>query len=549
MTMATTAGQGTQRAVSSADGISVGSVSNALGWRRASVSRQPPMADFFGLSRRGFELSAVGLRRATQGLNRPVLPKALGQPQRRLAEVLPKHLAKASRGGTANLEQRLLQRLSFGWNLVMQDEIESMGISAYVDRQLDPQSLDDGGLEDALAQAFPSLAMSPAQRLVTYFDNEQEAFYEFVLARIYRALYSPRQLYERLVDLWTDHFNIYLFSDYGLWLKPTDDLEVIRPHALGKFPDLLRASAHSPAMLDYLTNDSNVRQHPNENYARELMELHSLGVDGGYTEADVKEVARCLTGWTFLSEPEAGFQWGRFAFDGQQHDMESKAVLGQHIAAGGGIEDGERVLDILASHASTARFISRKMLRHFWGYEPDERSVDKVAQLYVDHGGDIPTMVEGVFRWYRMTRATPKVKRPTMMVTSTLRALFAQADAPLILLATLFAAGHLPFNWGPPNGYPDSAGYWSGYLLPRFDFASLFLLVEEYGVTVDLPFLDPSEEPAQLRAILDLLLLGGTSSETTGQAVESYLRSRPASRQTLAEAIGLMVASPEFQQF
>ncbi len=524
-------------------------LATALRSTRSAPAEGPAEADFFGLADRSFDLSSKSLRLGGQRLNRPVLPAALRQPQRRLAEVLPKGLAKSGRGGTANLEQRLLQRLSFGWNLVMQEEIESMGIGAYVDRQLNPQNIDDGGLEEALAQAFPSLAMSPAQRLVTYFENQEEVFFELILARLYRALYSPRQLYERLVDLWTDHFNIYLFSDYGLWLKPTDDLEVIRPLALGNFPDLLRASAHSPAMLDYLTNASNVSLHPNENYARELMELHSLGVDGGYTEADVKEVARCLTGWTFLSEPEAGFQWGRFFFDAQQHDGESKTLLGQHIPAGGGIEDGERVLDILASHASTARFVSRKMLRHFWGYEPDERSVDKVAQLYVDHDGDIPTMVEGVFRWYRMTRATPKVKRPMMLVTSTLRALFAQAEAPLILLATLFSAGHLPFNWGPPNGYPDSAGYWSGYLLPRFDFASLFLLVEEYGISIDLPFLDPSEDPAQLRNILDLLLLGGTASESTGQAVESYLRTRPATRQSLAEAIGLMVASPEFQQF
>ena len=522
-------------------------VANALRSAQMAPPGGPVMPAFFGLAQRPFELSDKALRSA-QGLRRPAVPKALLDSHRRLAKLLPKRLAKASRGGTASLEQRLLQRLSFGWTLVMQDEIEGLGIGPYLDRQIDPQNLDDGGLEEALQEALPSLAMSPAERLVTYYEEPQQAFFELVLARIYRALYSPRQLFERLADLWTDHFNIYLFSDFGLWLKPTDDLEVIRPRALGTFPDLLRASAHSPAMLDYLTNDSNVRLHPNENYARELMELHTLGVDGGYSETDVKEVARCLTGWTFRKGEGAGAQWGRFVFDGSQHDTGSKTVLGQQLTAGG-IDDGEQVLNILASHDSTARFVSRKLLRHFWGYEPDERSIDKVAQLYLDHDGDIPTMVEGVFRWYRMTRATPKIKRPMMLVTSALRALFAETDEPLILLATLFACGHLPFNWGPPNGYPDSDAYWSGYLLPRFDFASLFLLVEQYGIRVDLPFLDPAQDPAQLRSILDQLFTGGTLSDTTGDVVEDYLRSRPAGRQTLAEAVGLVVASPDFQQY
>ena len=220
----------------------------------------------------------------------------------------------------------------------------------------------------------------------------------------------------------------------------------------------------------------------------------------------------------------------------ENHDDGAKHLLGQTIPAGGGQEDGERVLDILVDHPSTARHISRKVLLHFWGYEPDEPAVEKMAELYLDTGGDIPSMVEASFRWWRMARAQPKVKRPHMLVTSALRALFAQIDEPLVMLGTLFAAGHLPFNWGPPNGYPDSAGYWSGYLLPRFDFASLFLVVEQYGVSLDLPFINPNADPAELRLILDLLLTGGTLGETTGAAVEDYLRRRPAGRRTLARS-------------
>lgn len=513
-----------------------------------AVQRDPRSFSFTGLARRRPDMSPEALRRAASKVAAPVLPPRLLDKHRQISTVLDRRSSKAGRGGAANLEQRLLRRLSFGWNLVEQDAIETMGTAAYLDRQLRPETIDDLGLEDLLLESFPSLSMSPAERVFTYYEQQEVVFFEFLLANLYRTLYSPRQLFERLVSLWTDHLNVYLLSDFGLWLKPTEDLEVIRRHANRSFPDLLRASARSPAMLDYLTNDSNVAGHPNENYARELMELHSLGVDGGYTETDVKEVARCLTGWTFHQGADAGFDFGRFLFNAEEHDTGAKTVLGETIPAGGGIEDGERVLDLLVSHPSTARFVSRKILRHFWGYEPNEATVDKMAGLYLDHGGDIPTLVEGTVRWWRMTRARPKVKRPVQLIHSSLRALFAQVEQPLIILGSLFAAGHLPFNWGPPNGYPDSAGYWSGYLLPRFDWASLFLVVEELGVRVDLPFLDPAADPAELRAILDLLLTGGTLSDTTGAVVESYLRSRPPGRRTLAEAIGLVVASPEFQE-
>ena len=516
-----------------------------------AISRTVPPASrsfaFTGLARRRPDLSLEALARTAARMTMPKLPPRLAAARQAVDTVLEKRLGKAGRGGAASLEQRMLRRMSFGWTLAEQEEIETQGIAAYLDRQLRPETIDDFGLEDLLLEAFPSLSMSPAERIFTYYEEEETVFFEFLLANFYRTVYSPRQLFERLVSLWTDHFNVYLFSDFGLWLKPTEDLEVIRRHANGSFPDLLRASAHSPAMLDYLTNDSNVAGHPNENYARELMELHTLGVDGGYTETDVKEVARCLTGWSFfLGE---SLEFGRFRFFPEEHDTEAKTVLGETIPAGGGIEDGERVLDLLVAHSSTARFVSTKILRHFWGYEPDAATVDKMADLYLQHDGDIPTLVEATFRWWRMTRAAPKVKRPVQLIHSSLRALFAEVEEPLLVLNFLLAAGQLPFNWGPPNGYPDSAGYWSGYLLPRFDWGSLFLAEPAVGVRVDLPFLDPEADPALLRDTLDLLLTGGTLGETTRAAVESYLRDRPAGRETVAEAIGLVVASPEFQEY
>lgn len=524
----------------------------------SSPRRDPQTPSFFGLARKRPDLAALSLAaylqtdrggKARDGRLWSQASAILRGRRRQLGAILEKRLSKAGRSGAADLEQRALQRLSFGWNLVDQNQIETLGVRAYVDRQLRPEMLDDGGLEEALLETLPALSMSPAQRMVTYYEREEELFLELLLAHFYRRLYSPRQLFERLVSLWSDHFNTFLFSDFGPWLKPTDDFEVIRHHALGRFPELLRASARSPAMLDYLTNDSNVKGHANENYARELMELHSLGVDGGYSERDVKEVARCLTGWTFHRGEEAGEQWGRFHFDAAAHDDGEKTVLGQVIAAGGGIGDGERVLSLLAGHASTARFVARKMLRHFWGYEPDEHRVDTVAEVYEATDGDIPSMVETCFRWWNLSRAEPKVKRPQMLFSSALRAVFADVSDPLPVIAMLLAAGHLPFNWGPPNGYPDSAGYWSGYLMPRFDFASLFLTASGEAIALDFPGLDPNADPLELVNLLDQLLTGGTLGLTERSAIESFLRRRPPSLRTFKEAVGLVVSSPSFQSY
>ncbi len=452
-------------------------------------------------------------------------------------------------GGAASLEHKLLQRTTLGATVADLEEIEALGRRDYLERQLHPESIDDGGLEEALLGALPSLAMTPWEQVVTYYEEEPfiPAF-ELLVATFFRSIYSPRQLFERMAIFWTDHLNIHLFSDIGIFLKPKDDRDVVRRHALGTFPDLLRASARSSAMLGYLTNDSNVRGHPNENYARELMELHTLGVDGGYTEEDVKEVARCFTGWAFWG-PEAGPELGEFFFNPAAHDFGAKTVLGHHIPAGGGVEDGERVLDILLAHPSTARFIAGKLLRYLWGYAPRERAVDRLAKVYLDTAGDIPAMLRAALAWSLLATGTPKLKRPYHLMVSSLRALFAGVQNPFFLFESLLAAGHVPFDWPPPNGYPDSAGYWAGLVVPRWNFAAEAFVNEAAGVELDLPFLDPSLPPEQMRLILDLLLLGGTMTPQTSQALGSFLAASPPTQKTVREAIGLTVSSPEFQHY
>ena len=510
------------------------------------LGKQESMAEgtTFGFTGPQRRFDPAHLDAAAKALNLPRVPSQLLAQGRQAASA---KVAKQSRGGARRLDERVVDRITLGWSVFEQEQIEEMGLEAYLEQQLDASSIEDFGLDQILEEAFPSIAMTNGERFVNYYEDQETLFIEFELATLYRAIYSPRQLKERMVIFWSDHFHVSLFSDFGIFMKPGDDRDVARAHALGKFPDLLRASAHSPAMLSYLTNDSNTRQHPNENYARELMELHTLGVDGGYTEADVKEVARCFTGWTYTPY-EALFEFGQFHFDPAIHDFGAKTVLGHTIPAGGGQSDAETVLDILATHPSTADFISRKMLRYLWGYEPDDEVVGKIAKIYLDTGGDIPSMLRGIFRWWRMATSTSKLKRPFHLMVSAVRGLFGELENPFAMMQALFAAGHLPFTWQPPNGFPDSEGYWSGFVLPRFNFAADFLRGEDRSVVLDLPFLDPQLPAEDLVILFDLLLLDFTMTEDTRGALQDFLAG-PRDAARVADALALVVSSPEFQRY
>jgi uncharacterized protein (DUF1800 family) len=312
-------------------------------------------------------------------------------------------------------EQRLVQRVTFGATLTDMARIGQVGYLAYLVEQLDYEKIDDSWLEDILRENLPTLSMSAGEIYHGFPERIDIPIFELLIARVYRAIYSPRQLFEVMVEFWSDHFNIDLFGDTGYFLKLVDDRDVIRRHAMGKFSDLLKASAHSPAMLAYLTNDSNYKDHPNENYARELMELHTLGADNGYTQEDVRQVARCFTGWAYEWE---GPGLGAFRFYPEAHDDGEKVVLGQVIPAGGGIGDGERVLDILARHPNTAWFVARKLLRFFWGYEPPAQYVAQVAGVYLRSGGDVRSMLRVILKRKWMETATPKLKRPFHLIAS-----------------------------------------------------------------------------------------------------------------------------------
>lgn len=355
------------------------------------------------------------------------------------------------------------------WGITPDDiaNIQSRGIEGWLDWQLDYENIPDPEVSKYL-QRQPILN-GDARGIARAIDRNYNAVHEALLwGRVHRAAYSSRQLYERMVEFWTDHFNIP--SPDLLMEKIINDRDVIRKFALGNFRDLLLACAMSPAMLIYLDNVFSSAEYPNENYARELMELHTLGV-GNYTEQDVKGVARVLTGWGIRDG------WpGRFYFDLNVHDYEAKTVLGRDFPAGRGIEEGLELLDMLALHPATARFLATKLLRFFVTDDPPQSFVDSTAQVFTDTQGDIKAVVRHIFtnaEFYQFVGQ--KFRRPLDVMVASLRVLTPALDVsdPEAILSELNPLGQMPFHWYPPDGYPLAAAPWlnSGGLLARWNFA------------------------------------------------------------------------------
>jgi len=389
----------------------------------------------------------------------------------------------------ASAEYTALKRTSFGVHRDALSSIQNMGIDAYLEQQLDYTSINDGNLEATIQSLFPLTTQTAAELYTGYPDNIYNVAIQMTAATQYRQMFSQRQLYEVMVEFWSDHFNIHLINGLGPTLKPEDDLQVIRSHALGNFRDLLHASAKSPSMLFYLDNFLNVASAPNENYARELMELHTLGVDGGYTETDVKEVARCFTGWTFVFPPNVDY--GTFNYDGNVHDDTAKVVLQNTISAGGGQTDGEQVLDMLAAHPSTAQFIATKLCRRFISDAPAQESIDAVAAAFTISGGDIKDSLRALFATDAFRNSADlKFTRPAEYLAGLVRTLAPDTSYPtddgLLFFFAQSILGQVPFYWPTPDGYPDEQSYWAstGGMLNRWrlSFFSLASLIPEINV-------------------------------------------------------------------
>lgn len=451
----------------------------------------------------------------------------------------------------------LLNRMTWGVRPETLARATEIGYESFLDEQLNPETLDDSAA-DALLENLPILQMN---RLDAHSLNDANSrCYEAISnGMILRAVHSERQLLERMVEFWADHFNVSsddLMADMVGYLR-----DAIRSHALGNFRDLVLATAKHPAMLYYLDNYSNIAKHPNENYARELLELHTLGVDGGYTEADVLTVAKALTGWTVHDGVPDGFY-----FDDTVHDKTEKRVLGHTLPAERGIEDGLHVISLVVNHPATAQFISRKLCRRFVSDEPPQSLVDSTAAVFMETRGEIKPVLRHLFMSTEFQQSVgQKLRRPLEFYIAAMRATGIHIREKWIARELLTDLAQLPFGWAPPDGYPDVASAWmsTSGLLARWNVAMYFTHTawsEDYttqGVSTEIntrigevqtvdELVDAVATqvfglplPAEERATFVAFAADGGDESTP---VDMHRRTRK-----LASLFGLMLASPYFQ--
>ncbi|MFN2397312.1 MAG: DUF1800 domain-containing protein [Gemmatimonadaceae bacterium] len=554
--------------------------------------------------------------------------------------------------------KHVLNRLAFGARPGDIERVRELGVDRWIAQQLEPSRIADSHTErflarfgtltlsvDELAQQFPPpqvvraqmrremgggrdamLSAADSAALKRAGQTSRRLMADLQTAKVARAIVTERQLEEVMVDFWQNHFSVFAGKGPERYFLGSYERDVIRQHALGNFRAMLGAVAKSPAMLYYLDNwqssvepnrqalstGSNAtsrgsanrraqqRRRPtrglNENYARELLELHTLGVDGGYTQSDVIDVARALTGWT-LDQPRRGGGNGAFVFRANMHDAGEKVVLGHALKSGRGIEDGEEVLDIVASHPSTARFIATKLTRRFVSDDPDSALVARATATFIRTRGDIRETARTIVtspEFFSRAAYKSKVKSPFELVVSALRAIGAQPDSTPRTALIVAQLGQPLFLHQAPNGYPETGEAWinTGAILNRINFglavaggrvpgasleswdesAKLASAPREQQVDGVVRTLLGGEASPDTRRVLlsgvnpllanapaDSLVVLGDSSATMSahSALPEELRARkrrgnplgaPVKLEGLAQLVGLALGSPEFQR-
>ena len=392
-----------------------------------------------------------------------------------------------------------------------------------------------------------------------YCQDDGQLVRETGQAALLRATYSTHQLREMMADFWTNHFNLYALKGENRSLTPTDAERVIRPNALGSFETMLSASAHSPAMMTYLDNKENRSGVANENYAREILELHTLGVNSGYTQKDIQEVARCFTGWGV-----GGFtKRSDFEYEPKSHDEGAKFVpfLNLRIAPSGGQKDGEAVLKTLANHPTTARFLATKLCRRFLGDAPPDL-VRKASEAYLKADSQVsilallrPILLDGLLN---QEICKPIVKRPLDLVVSALRALNADTDGGEAMQRFLSDMGQPLYQWPMPDGFPEKASAWTSVLLPRWKFALALATNAIPGTKIDLESLfksrNATSSDARMRVLSEAILgknLNANELKTFKGQLQAHLQraaeNEVADTVATGELTALFLSSPQFQ--
>ena len=404
--------------------------------------------------------------------------------------------------------QHVANRLTYGPTPALLAEIRAVGVDAWIDQQLNPASIDDGAA-DAIVARLPLVALEAADIPVA---SRHDAIESLRLAAVLRAVSSRRQLFELVVDMWSNHLHVWADIDERGWAeKVEEDRTVHRAHALGRFADLLAASATSGAMLRFLNSVDNVKLGPNENYARELHELHTVGVEGGFTEADVLAAARVLTGWGVNDR----FQ---FEFHPGHHDPSPQEVFGW--STGGhdgpdGVVDGLALIDHLAHHPATARRIATVLARRFVADEPPVRVIDVAARAYLDNDTAIAPVLAAIFATDEFwDSAGTKLRRPFELVAAALRATGAtiepavgEGSAGRELDLLLERLGHRLYGWSQPDGYPDVASAWlgAGGVLARWNGITQIAANRLVGIRID-PAALTGPLPANAGALSDAVV-------------------------------------------
>lgn len=523
-----------------------------------------------------------------------------------LAAAEPLHLPWKEAGLTEReAAAHLLNRFAYGPRPGEVDAVVKMGLGRWLERQL-AADLPDRGLDERL-DSLPALDLSATEMAETDRPRRElarELATQLLSQKLWRAVESENQLAEVMNDFWFNHFNVSLTDNQSRTYVLSYERDAIRPHALGSVRDLLEATAKHPAMLLYLDNamssapeeapttftprrrpaepmdGKRVRTHGlNENYARELLELHTLGVDAGYTQQDVVEVARAFTGWSILPPGPRraaverrlervrrlggmGFrQEGEFLFRADQHDAGAKTVLGKRLPAGRGIEDGEQVLDLLAVHPATAKHLARKLAVRFVSDNPPQALVDRLAAVYLKTGGQVRPVLRALAEspelWSRAAVGA-KIKSPFELAASSLRGLGAEVDDPRGTLRWVSDMGQKLYAYQAPTGFPDRADAWvnTGSLVSRMNFGLQLAAGRVRGVDFDLAALNGGREPADRQAALREyagLLLPGRDLKPALALLEPALAdpelSKKAVRSTAVEqVVGVILGSPEFQR-
>ena len=427
----------------------------------------------------------------------------------------------------------LLRRATYGPTPATLVDLRSRGADAWLDRQLAPETIDDSAC-DAFLKSYPTLAKTPAQLWTSISPFGWEAMFELAYAKVARSAFSQRQLFEVMVEFWHDHLHVSCPSS-EVWEVVTGyDRDVIRKYALGRFADLLLASAQHPAMLRFLSNYESSAATLNENYGRELLKLHTVGVQAGYTQAMVVDSARIMTGWTV--NPQA-----QFTYTSSWHYVGPVSVLGfsaPNSSATAGVTVGQQYLDYLAHHPATARHIAYKLAVRFVSDFPSAALVDSLAAVYLANDTAIVPVLKALFSSSEfLTSYGQKLKRPFEDTTATMRAMgltLASSGNSSSLSGVywlLGSVGHQPMAWHPPNGYPDTADAWSstGGVLGRWNLHMAIMEAWFVGngyTTPDPATLVGTPTPTTLPALIDTLsnrLLGVTLTAPVRTALLAYL--------------------------